>query len=70
MLRKIGDRLQAYYTMYKMHTMATCHGGTGCPVDRDIDLNAEEMEGINTGLDNNNDSNDGLDTRIRGRWPP
>ena len=37
-LRKIGDRYQEYCTMYKMHAMATHHGGAGCPVDRDINL--------------------------------
>ena len=64
MLRKIGDRYQAYCTMYKTHIMATYHAGTGWPVDRDIDLQAEDAEGINTGLDNNNESTSGLNTTI------
>ena len=58
-LEKIGDRYQAYCTMYKMHTMATCHRGTGHPVDRDIDLHIEDAEGINTGLDNDNERTSG-----------
>ena len=44
MLRKIGDKYQAYCTIYKMHTMPTHHGGAGCPLDRGIDLNAEDPE--------------------------
>ena len=44
--------------------MATHHRGTGCPVDRDIDLHIEDMEGINTGPDNDNDSTSGSDTTI------
>ena len=63
-LRKIGDRYQTYCTAYKMHTLATHHGGTGCPIDRDIDLHVEDAEGINTGLDNDNESTSGSDTTI------
>ena len=48
-LRKIGDRYQAYCATYKTHIMGTCHGGTGGPIDRDINLYIEDMEGINTG---------------------
>ena len=61
---KTGDRYQAYCTMYKTHAMATCHAGAGCPVDRDIDLHIEDMEGINTGLDNDKESTSGSDTTI------
>ena len=43
-LRKIRDRYQAYCTTYKMHTMATCHGGVGHPLDRGINLNAEDPD--------------------------
>ena len=42
--------------------MATHHGGTGCPVDRDIDLHVEDAE--TTGIDNNNESISGWDTAI------
>ena len=44
MLGKIGDNYQAYCTTYKMHAMATHHGATGCPLDRGIDLHAEDPE--------------------------
>ena len=44
MLQKIGDKYQAYCTTYKMHTMATCHGGAGCLLVRGIDLNTEDPE--------------------------
>ena len=42
--------------------MATCHGGTGCPLDRDISLHIDNAE--TTGLDNNNESISGSDTII------
>ena len=44
--------------------MATCHGGAAYPIDRDIDLHVEDAEGINTGLDNDNENTSGLDTTI------
>ena len=44
--------------------MATHHGGTGHLVDRDINLHIEDTEGINTGLDNDNESTSGSDTTI------
>ena len=63
-LRKFGDRYQAYCITYKTHAMATHHRGTGCPVDRYINLHIEDMEGINTGPDNNNGSTSGSDTTV------
>ena len=27
-----------------MHAMATCHGGAGCPLDRGMDIHAEDPE--------------------------
>ena len=42
-LGKIGDRYQTYCTTYKMHAIATCHGGAGCPLDRGIDIHAEDQ---------------------------
>ena len=47
-----------------MHAMATNHGGAGCPVDRNIDLQIEDMEGINIGQDKDNESTSGLETTI------
>ena len=44
--------------------MATHHGGTGCPVDSDIDLHTDDLEGINTGLANDNESTSGSDTTV------
>ena len=64
MLRKIGDRYEAYCTKYKTHTMSTPHGGAGCPIDRDINLHIEDTEGINTGPGSNNESISGSDTTI------
>ena len=60
MLRKIGDKYQAYCATYKTHAMATHHGDTGCPLDRDINLNIEET----TGTDNDKESTHGLDATI------
>ena len=34
-LNKIGDSYQTYVNMYKAHTMATHHGGTGQPSDNE-----------------------------------
>ena len=35
---KIGDTYQAYCHTYKTHAMATHHGGSGQPLDRDINV--------------------------------
>ena len=43
-LGKVGDRYQAYCTTYKMHDMATHHGGAGCPLDRGMDILTEDPE--------------------------
>ena len=63
-LGKMGERYQAYCTMYKMHAMATHHGGAAYPVDRNINLHIDDMEGINTGPDNDNESTSGSDTTV------
>ena len=44
--------------------MATHHRGTGHSIDRDINLHIEDAEGINTGLDNDNESTSGSDTTV------
>ena len=54
MLGKIGDRYQMYYAIYRMHAVTTLHGGTGCSLDRDIDVYVEDAE--TTGIDNDNES--------------
>ena len=36
-LNKIEDSYQTYVNSYKTHTMATCHGGTGKPLEKDSD---------------------------------
>ena len=60
MLRMIGDQYQAYCTTYKTHAMATSHGGTGYPLDRDINLHVEEA----TGIDNDNENTHGSDLTV------
>ena len=62
MLGKLRNRYQAYCTRDKTHAMDTCHGGTGCPLDRDIDLHVEDTE--TTGLENNNESTGGSDDTV------
>ena len=37
MFNKLGDTYQAYCNTYKTHTIATCHGGAGQPLDRDTE---------------------------------
>ena len=44
MLGNIGVKYLAYYTTYKAHAIATYHRGTGCPLDRGINLNTEDPE--------------------------
>ena len=36
-LKKIEDSYQTYINSYKTHAMATCHGGTGKPSEKDSD---------------------------------
>ena len=57
---EIGIKLIALHN--KMHTMATHHGGAGCPIQRDINLHIKDAE--TTGLDNDNESISGLDTNV------
>ena len=52
---KIGDTYQSYCNTYKMNTMATCHGGMGHPLDRDINLNKENLENAETEIENTHD---------------
>ena len=61
-LGKIGDRYQSHCTVHKTHTMATCHRGAGCLIDRDINLHVEDAE--TTGLENDNKSISGSDTTV------
>ena len=56
------DKYQAYCTLYKTHTMGTHHRGTGCPLDRDINLHIEDSE--ITGPDNDNESTSGSDATV------
>ena len=50
-LNKIGDSYQTYCNTYKTHTMATHHGSTGQPSDRDpnppgqdTDIHSDHLE--------------------------
>ena len=52
---KLGDTYQAYCNTYKTHTMATCHGGSGQPLDREIDVTGEGHETTHTDIENTQD---------------
>ena len=52
-----------------MHAMPTHHRGAGCLIDRDIDLHVKNEEGINKGINNDNESASGLDTIIELEGP-
>ena len=39
---KLGDTYQAYCNTYKTYAMATYHGGTGQPFNRDITLHGQD----------------------------
>ena len=56
MLRKIEDKYQAYYTTYKTHAMATPHRCAECPLDRGINLNAEDPEPTDIDNESNHSS--------------
>ena len=57
---KIRDWYQAYCTMYKTHAMSTHHGGAGCPLNRGLDILAEDTEHANI----NNDSTHSSDATV------
>ena len=59
-LGEIRDRYQAYCTTYKTHAMATHHRGAGCPLDRGIDILAEDPEHA----DIDNESTHGSDATV------
>ena len=40
---RIGDTYQAYCNTYKTHAIATHHGSSGQPLDRDTDMTREEQ---------------------------
>ena len=50
-LGRIGDTYQVYCNTYKTHTMASHHGGSGQPLDRDTDTTREEQPVVNTDVD-------------------
>ena len=52
---KLGNTYQAYCNTYKTHTMATHHGGSGQPLDRDIDVTREVHAATDTGIENTQD---------------
>ena len=58
-LKKIRDQYQAYCT-YKMHAMATHHGGASHQLDRGLDILTEDPEPT----DINNDSIHSSDTTV------
>ena len=43
-LGRIGDTYQAYCNTYKTHAIATCHGGSGQPLDRDATMTRHDTD--------------------------
>ena len=52
---KIGDTYQAYYKTFKTHAMATHHGGSGQPLDRDIDVTRGANKATDTDVEDTQD---------------
>ena len=52
---KIGDTYQAYCYTYKTHAMASCHGGSGHPLDRDTGVMKEGHQTTDTDIENTQD---------------
>ena len=55
-LGKIRNWYQAYCTIYKTYTVATHHGGEGCPQDRGLDALTEDPEHADIDSDSNHNS--------------
>ena len=43
-LNKVGDSYHTYINMYITHTMTTCHGGTGQPLEMDRNPQAQDID--------------------------
>ena len=43
-LTKLENSYQTYINMYKTHTMATCHGGTGQPMEKDPNPQDQDID--------------------------
>ena len=52
---KLGDTYQSYCNTYITHAIATCHGGLGQPLDRDIDITRDIHETTDTDIENTQD---------------
>ena len=52
---KLGDTYQAYCNTYKTYAMATHNGGSGQPLDRDIDVTREVHKTTDTDIENTHD---------------
>ena len=52
---EIRDTYQAYCNTHKTHAMATDHGGSGQPLDRDIDATREAHKATDTDIENMQD---------------
>ena len=54
-LNKLGDSYQTYVNTYKMHMMATHHGGTGLPLEMDPNPQAQDIDIPNDCLEDMDD---------------
>ena len=65
MLRKIADRHQSYWTVYKTHVMTTPNREAGhMGEDRELNSHIEDAGGIDIGLNNGSDSTHSPDTML------
>ena len=42
-LTEVENSYQTYVNMYKTHTMATCHGGTGQPLEKNLNPKDQDI---------------------------
>ena len=56
---KIGDTYQTYFNTCKTHAMTTNHGGSGSPLDGDIDVTTETHKTTDTNIEDTWDFNTG-----------
>ena len=50
-LGKLGESYQAYCNTFKIHTMATCHRGSGQPLDKVTNTPRKEQPVVDTDIE-------------------
>ena len=52
---KLGDTYQAYCNTYKTNTRATHHGGSGQPLDREVNVTRDAHDATDTDIEDTQD---------------